>query len=363
MKDNTGAGCAADGKELDRIANAPIFFERNRVYRNYIGGEGFRALMNDGTGDNSFPEEWIASKVKAINPVYFGERDGVSVVEGCGIYLDDLIAAHPDEMLGGTKYDCLVKYLDSAIRLPVQVHPTPEFSLKHFGSPYGKTEAWLVLAKRSEDACLYFGFKDKIDLDTLKEYADRSLDERDILTELINPVKVDVGDVYLINAGLIHAIGAGCTVLEVQEPTDFTIQIENWCGESRVSEQEKYLGLDRDTAMSVFDFEKYGKSAVERCRITPKTLYCDNKLKVEELIGYDDTPCFGEKRYTLRGGAFVPESGPSVFAVVDGGGEIRGDGFSRILGKGDYWFMPHAARGKFTVSGTMTVIECLPSRQ
>ena len=174
---------------------------------------------------------------------------------------------------------------------------------------------------------------------------------------------MNAGDVYLINAGLIHAIGAGCTVLEVQEPTDFTIQIENWCGESRVSEQEKYLGLDRDTAMSVFDFAKYGKDAVEQCKITPKVLHRDNKLKVEELIGYDDTPCFGEKRYTLRGGAFVPESGPSVFAVVDGGGEIAGDGFSRILGKGDYWFMPYAARGRFTVSGDMTVIECLPSRQ
>ena len=354
---------ATDTAALDRIVNAPVFFERNRVFRNYIGGEGFRALMGDPTGDNSFPEEWLASKVKAINPVYFGERDGVSVVEGTDIFLDDLLTLRPAEMLGGLRYDCLVKYLDSAIRLPVQVHPTPAFSEKHFASPYGKTEAWLVLAKRSEDACLYFGFKDKIDLATLKAYADRSLEERDVLTELINPVKVEPGDVYLIRAGLIHAIGAGCTILEVQEPTDFTIQIENWCGESRVTEQEKYLGLSRDLAMSVFDFDKFGVSAVEKCKIAPKTLSSDKTLKVEELIGYDDTPCFGEKRYTLTGGSFVPTSGPSVFAVVDGGGKIAGEGYERELKKGDYWFMPHAARGKFTVSGTLTLIECLPSRQ
>ena len=82
-----------------------------------------------------------------------------------------------------------------------------------------------------------------------------------------------------------------------------------------------------------------------------------------QLIGYDDTPCFGEKRYTLTGGSFVPTSGPSVFAVVDGGGKIAGEGYDRELKKGDYWFMPHAARGKFTVSGTLTLIECLPSRQ
>lgn len=234
---------AISGAELDRIVNAPIFFERNRVFRNYIGGAGLRALMGEGEGDNSFPEEWLASKVKAINPVYFGERDGVSVVEGTELFLDDLLSMRPEEMTGGLKYDCLVKYLDSAIRLPVQVHPTPDFSEKHFSSPYGKTEAWLVLAKRDENARLYFGFRDKIDLATLKEYADRSLEERDVLTELIQPVKVEVGDVYLIRAGLIHAIGAGCTILEVQEPTDFTIQIENWCGDSRVTEEEKYLGL------------------------------------------------------------------------------------------------------------------------
>lgn len=350
-------------KTLDEIVCEPVFFERNRVFRNYIGGAGFRPLMNDETGDNSFPEEWIASKVKAINPVYFGERDGVSVVEGTNIFLDDLLAEKPDEMLGRIKYDCLVKYLDSAIRLPVQVHPTKEFSQKNFGSPYGKTEAWLVLAKRSEDACLYFGFRDRIDLDTLKSYADRSLDERDVLTQIINPVKVNVGDVYLIDAGLIHAIGAGCTILEVQEPTDFTIQIENWCGESRVSEQEKYLGLPRDVAMSVFDFDKCGEEAVKKCKIEPKTLFCDEKCKIESLIDYSDTPCFGEKRYTLSGGSFVPESGPSVWCVVDGEGEIAGENFARKLAKGDYWFMPFAARGLFRVSGNLTVIECLPSKQ
>lgn len=115
--------------------------------------------------------------------------------------------------------------------------------------------------------------------------------------------------------------------------------------------------------MSIFDFDKFGKKAVEECKIAPKTICCDETCKIESLIDYDDTPCFGEKRYTLKGGSFVPESGPSVWAVVEGEGEIRGDGFRRKLAKGDYWFMPYAARGKFTVAGTLTVIECLPSKQ
>ena len=351
------------GTDLNKLLSRPIFFERNRVFRNYIGGEGLRALMGDPTGDNSFPEEWIASRVRAINPVYFGERDGVSVPEGTDIFFDDLLRDHPEELLGDRKYDCLVKYLDSAIRLPVQVHPTPDFSKEHFGSPYGKTEAWLVLATRSEDACLYFGFKDKITREELCAAADRSLESRDELTKYITPVKVRPGDVYLIRAGLIHAIGAGCTILEVQEPTDFTIQIENWCGESRVTEAEKYLGLPRETAMSIFDLNKFGEQAVKESKMTPKLLHSADGVKIEWLISYDDTPCFAEKRYTLTGGKAVLSYAPAVWTVVDGAGSIEGEGWSREVKKGDYFFLPRAAEGKFFLTGELVAVECLPSLQ
>ena len=91
--------------DLEKICSQPVFFERNRVFRNYKGGGGFLPLMGDATGDNDFPEEWLASKVKAINPVYFGERDGVSVVEGTGIFFDDLLSDHSERLLGGRSYD------------------------------------------------------------------------------------------------------------------------------------------------------------------------------------------------------------------------------------------------------------------
>lgn len=348
---------------IEKSLSQPVFFIKNRVFRNYLGGASFAKLCGDNSTDGNFPEEWIASKVKAINPVYFGKRDGVSVVEGTDLYFDDLLDTYPDLLLGGKKYDCLVKYLDSAIRLPVQVHPTKEFSRNNFGSDYGKTEAWLVLATRN-DAKLFFGFKNKIDLKTLKEYADRSLNERDILTELITPVEAKVGDVYLINAGLIHAIGAGCTVLEVQEPTDFTIQVENWCGDARVSEQEKYLGLPPDVAMSCFDFNKYGEAAVEKAKIPPRTIENDNGVKKETLIDYSDTPCFAENRYTLTGGTISLSFGPSVWAVVGGEAVMTGANYNRKLSKGDCFFLPYAAENKFFISSeNAELIECLPSKQ
>ena len=95
-------------KDIKEIVREPIFFERNRVYRIYLGGKQYTKIFDnkdgydDGT-DNFFPEEWIASKVKAINPRYFGERDGVSVVKGTEIFFDDLLNEHKAELLGGVQ--------------------------------------------------------------------------------------------------------------------------------------------------------------------------------------------------------------------------------------------------------------------
>lgn len=135
--------------DIEKLVTRPVFFERNRVYRIYLGGKPYQEIFRDGYddgADNMFPEEWVASKVKAINPKYFGKRDGVSAVKGTDIFFDDLLRDYSEELLGSRKYDCLVKFLDSAIRLPFQVHPTKDFSRKYFHSEYGKTEAWLVVA-------------------------------------------------------------------------------------------------------------------------------------------------------------------------------------------------------------------------
>ena len=151
---------------IEKIISEPIFFNRNRVFRVYTGGMPYKEFFNDinnyddGT-DGYFPEEWVASSVKAINEKTFGERDGVSVVKDTNLFFDDLLENYKEKLLGDKKYDCLVKILDSSIRLPFQVHPTKDFSQKHFNSNYGKTEAWLVLATRP-NAKIYFGFKDKM---------------------------------------------------------------------------------------------------------------------------------------------------------------------------------------------------------
>ena len=350
---------------MKNVISQPIFFEDNRVYRVYLGGKGISRFRNrHEEEDDFFPEEWIASKVKAINPRYFGPRDGVAVVKGTDKFFDDLIAEYPDEILGGRKYDCLVKYLDSAIRLPMQVHPTKAFAKKHFGSDYGKTEAWLVLATRP-NASIYFGFNRDITKEELSALEERSETERDIMSSILYKVDAKVGDIFIINAGLIHAIGAGCTILEVQEPTDFTIQPEKWCGDYHISENEEYIGLDKSTALDCFDYSLVGEKALKGAKVTPKVAYDHDGVKKEELISYDITPCFGENRYTVTTGALTLPYAPSVWICTEGKGKIVGDNYEKEIVKGDYFFLPYVAEGKYQIvaDGSVEMVECLPSKQ
>lgn len=353
---------------LKEIVTQPIFFERNRVYRIYKGGKPYKELFNDGFDDgtdNMFPEEWIASKVKAINPKYFGERDGVAVVKDIGVFFDDLLNQYPNELLGTRKYDCLVKFLDSATRLPFQVHPTKEFSRKNFNSEYGKTEAWLVVATRP-GAKLYFGFKDKITKEQLSVLEERSEVEKDIMGDLLAGVDAKVGDIWLIKAGLIHAIGAGCTIVEVQEPTDFTIQPERWCMDYHISYEEEYIGLSKEVALDSINYDIYGDAAKEYAKVNPKVVIDTPTYVKESLISYEDTTCFAENRHTVKdGGSFVMNYAPSVYICIDGEGEIIGEGYSKKVKKGSYFYLPFVAENKFTVTSdkSLTLIECLPSKQ
>jgi len=150
------------------LLQAPIFFERNRVFRVYTGGKLFHDFFGDEAKDGNYPEEWIASSVKALNKDSTDPLEGLSLVRNTGVTLASLMHDFPKEMTGGEPFDVLVKVLDSAVRLPAQAHPDKAFSRKHFKSEHGKTEMWLVLATRP-GANIYFGFKEGTTKDQLDQ--------------------------------------------------------------------------------------------------------------------------------------------------------------------------------------------------
>ena len=333
----------------------PIFFERNRVGRVYSGGKLFGGFFGDKPVDNFFPEEWIASSVKALNKEMATENEGVSKIKGSDIYFDELLSKYPLEMLGSSKkMRILVKILDSAVRLPAQAHPDKAFSRKHFNSEYGKTESWIILDTR-EDAKIYFGFKDGVNKEVFAKAIDDSKTDKSAMERLMEYSVPKKGDVYLVPAKAVHAIGAGCLILEVQEPTDFTIQPEHWCDSYKLNDNEMYIGLSKEDAMECFDFKKFPDT-----RLTPRLIKDQDGCKIEELITPNDTDCFVIKRIVLNGGShtFNINDSYAVYIVTDGKAEIKGDGYIKEIKKGDYFFMPASLMNKFTAFGNAEIIEC-----
>ena len=333
--------------------NQPIFFERNRVGRVYTGGKLFGELFGDEPVDNFLPEEWIASNVAALNKDSKGPKEGVSKIKDSDLYFDDLLKQYPDELIGkGKNYRILVKGLDSAIRLPAQAHPDKPFSKKYFNSTYGKTECWTILGVR-EDAKIYFGFKDGVTKEDFIKAIDQSETDKDAMERLMKVITPQVGDVYFVPAKTVHAIGKGCLILEVQEPTDFTIQPERWCGDYRLSDNEMYLGLTKEQAVECFDFVPAPDAKLE-----PKVTLNGDGVTIESLVSEKDTDCFIINRIKLKGGKkMIDNDGYALYIVTDGQGSVIGENYEKKLQKGDYFFVPAAIMGKFSLSGNMEVIE------
>lgn len=347
---------------MRHIYEKPVFFEKNRVWRVYTGGALFAELFGDDSVDGYEPEEWVASSVRALNKVSKGEKEGISRIRDTEVYFDDLLKMYPAEMLGDRKeFGVLIKFLDSAIRLPIQAHPDKAFSKKYFQSDYGKTESWIVLATRP-GASLYFGFKEKLTKEEFIKAVEQSETDKTVMEPLLNRVDVNPGDVFLVPARMVHAIGAGCLILEIQEPTDFTVQPEYWCGDYHLNEQEMYIGLEPDVAMDIFDYDTYGEDAVMAGRCYPKVISETDNCKIEELIGYGDTPCFAIQRYTITEGEQKLVHAPAVYVVTEGEGVVVCGEESYSIKKGDYFFLPYLARENTIMyaADKLEVISCLP---
>jgi len=343
------------------LTQNPVFFNRNRVFRVYKGGKLFHDFFGDEAVDGNYPEEWIASTVRALNKDCRDEREGLSIVRGTETPLADLMRKFPSEMTGGKPFDVLVKVLDSAVRLPAQAHPDKAFSRTHFKSEHGKTEMWLVLATRP-GANIYFGFKEGTTRADLEAAVQDGEKDSAAFTRLLQEFPAKAGDVWLIPAKAAHAIGAGCLILEVQEPTDFTIQPERWCDTYRLSEQEMYLGLAPETALDCFDLSLAGVAKASAWKKSPVIAVRNGAHLRESLITHQDTPCFAVARHTLGDGE-CRIKGPAVFVVTEGNGTVEHREQIFDLKKGDSFFLPQAL-GEVTVRSTASLqwIECLPPK-
>ena len=328
-----------------------------------------------GAEDSEFPEDWVGSTVQARNPGgHFREGEGLALIDSASgepVTLRSVLEAFPEEMLGpahvrefGTNAALLVKVLDAAVRLTIHAHPTKAFASEHLGSCFGKTEAWFVLGTRPgvEDPSVFIAFND----DVSRARYRAMLDKQDIASMLgvMHRVPVKAGDVVYVRAGLPHAIGGGVFMVELQEPTDFSIMLERSAPNYTFDHRESFLGLDESLVLSVIDHRVYTAEDVRReLLIRPRILRTEGLSSESELLGYDTTECFAGRRLDVTGEmAGDTEGRYALLIVLDGEGVMMHRGGETPLRRGAALFVPasvgvHAFRSE----RGMSIFKSLPA--
>ena len=348
----------------------PVKLTSPRVWRTYVGGSRIDAIHGIGNSpDGQFPEEWIMSTVNARNVGREHITDeGLCYLVGTDRSLRDYIAGDPEGVLGkkhveklGNTTGVLVKILDSAERLTIQAHPNKQRAMELFQSPFGKTECWHILDTRTIDGqvpCIYLGFKEGITRERWKHLFDtQNIPE---MLGCLHCFPVKPGETYLINGGVPHAIGPGCLLVEIQEPTDFTVRTERVTPKGlRIQDAQCHQGLGFDKMFDCFIYEGLSlEDAGRRWRIGHQILEKTEAVTHSLLIGGAQTPCFRLERYDVSGSCRLDARGViSGLYVYAGSGSLSCAGHRETCVPGDQFFLG-ADCPEITVEGDLTLFRC-----
>jgi len=315
----------------------PLRFER-RLLEKVWGG---RALAR-----NPGFELPPGAKVGETWEIVDREEENSIVAEGgfAGTSLGELMARHGGDLVGRPslvrkrRFPLLVKYIDAADNLSVQVHPDDEKAGLLGDGAEGKSEAWYILDVAPGGA-LYCGLKPGV---VAGEFARVATTPRVI--DLLQKWSVRPGDCILVPGGTVHAIGAGVTLLEVQQNSDTTFRIWDW-------------GRPRDTHVpQALRCVRFG-SPVEPPR---SASWSSAPLASERAplararhFGMDAVRVARPSRFEL-GGSF------RILALIEGEGRLlAGEGEPRTMRRGDVWLVP-ASCDSFSIeplAGAVQVVE------
>ena len=315
---------------LDTYAQIPLKQNLNRVWRTYSGG----ALIDEWKKttpkiDGSFPEEWIMSTITARGNNR-PEDEGLSIIETNDgpIPLKKLIDANPELYLGkelANKYGTtgvLIKMLDSMERLTIQVHPDKKYAKTILNSKFGKTESWYVLNTRKingEKSYVYMGFKKHVTKEIWKSH----FENQDIpeMLDCLHKIEVKAGDAFMIYGGVPHAIGAGCFLMEVQEPTDYTMRVEKTTPAGlKIGPELIHQGVGEETMLECFHYDTFTlEEALNEWKITPEVISSSNEFTLKTLFNEKHTNCFGLNELTLNGKHTIKGNSCFYVAVIYSG--------------------------------------------
>ena len=307
----------------------PIFKER------IWGGEKLKILLNKSIKSAITGESWELSTVEGdVSVVANGAWKGKS--------LTAIIDNDPEAILGtevyarfGKQFPLLFKYLDAREDLSIQVHPNDELAKKRHHS-FGKTEMWYIM-QADDDARIIVGFKEKSNASAYLE----NLENKTLLS-ILDDVKVKSGDVFFLETGTVHAIGAGLVVAEIQQTSDITYRLYDF---DRVDASGNTRELHVDLALEAINYNN-----VETKKEYTKKINSSNKIV--------DCPYFTTNFIPLDGEISISKTGQSftVFMCIEGTFEIEYNNLKTQYKKGDTVLIP-AAMNAFILSGKASILE------
>ncbi|NLB68461.1 MAG: mannose-6-phosphate isomerase [Lentisphaerae bacterium] len=256
----------------------PLFFKP--VYRNYIwGGNRISSLFSRSNTPVPCAESWeISARQDGMGIVENGSLAGKTLEQVCYDYGKELLGSHCEE----TRFPLLVKLIDANKTLSVQVHPNEENALRYGGEP--KTEMWYFL-DASEDSHVYAGLKRGTTVRGFQEAI-----KRNKVPDSLEKIEVQAGKAMFIPGGLVHAIGAGSLIMEVQQNSDTTYRIYDW---GHLGTEGKPRELHVPRALEVVDWRAFATGLETPFKIDTGNI----KNKRERVIRSD---IFTMERYTLN---------------------------------------------------------------
>jgi mannose-6-phosphate isomerase len=312
----------------------PIIFDpilKERIW----GGTKLKTVFNKNITSDNTGESWELSTVKGdVSVISNGKYEGKS--------LNDLISEFPDEILGtkihekfGTEFPLLFKFIDAKEDLSIQVHPNDELAKKRHNS-FGKTEMWYVM-QADEGARIVVGFKKN---SSKEEYVE-NLENKSLLS-ILKEVTVKKGDVFFLETGTIHAIGAGIVIAEIQQTSDITYRVYDW---DRVDAEGKSRELHIDLALDAINYDT----------TDTEKFYSKEENKSNPVV---NCPYFITNYFPLNGEVSVEKTNESftVYMCMEGNFDLSLHGSKWSYKKGDTILIP-AAMKNFKLNGNAILLE------
>ena len=250
----------------------PIKFKA--LYKDYVwGGRNLPRIGKEIPEEGKVAESWELSC----------HKNGTSVIAN-GIFegteLTGLIEKYGRQVIGTAldekhvkKFPLLIKFIDANDRLSVQVHPTDEYAFVHENGELGKNEMWYIISAEP-GATLVAGVKEGV----TKEIFAKAIEEGKV-EECLNSIAVKEGDIINIPAGLVHAIGKGIILAEVQQNSDTTYRVYDY---GRLGADGKPRELHVEKSLETIDFSM--KSEIIEKSDGQKVKLSDNSEKIIKIV-------------------------------------------------------------------------------